>query len=54
MTVKVPVIAASIVNARWNASSWSASSCWTYLSGTPTSLNQNSPATATDSTPQTP
>jgi hypothetical protein len=46
MTEKITVIASSRVKAFLNASSWSASFCWMYLSPIPTSLRKRSVDTA--------
>ena len=48
------VISTSSVNAFWNASSWSGSCCWMYLSLIPTTLSRDSTPSETISTPHTP
>ena len=40
--MKMRVKQSSSVNAFWNASSWSSSSCWMYLSPMPTCLSHSS------------
>ena len=52
--MKSPLTIASSVNAFWNASSWSGSSCWMYLSPIPTCLKNSSTMIVTNTMPNSP